>query len=243
MTANGLGWLGLAAGLWAAVARAQDAPEPVVLTVMGTNYTARELGAGTDGDPEKMAWRAFSQIQGGIMGAFVEKLECQPSEEDLKDYCRRSAPTPAEMDATFDNPHPTTLGAEEIVESFWQDWQRDADDPDGPKQLAAGRLKDWKINRALFARYGGRVWVGTDRVPAAYDALRALLAEREAAGDFTIHDERLRARYGEFLRLPPPGPLVSEAEGRAALAEHPADRQKRQANQGLKDYLRQKKSE
>ena len=234
-------WIGLAAGLWAAAVAAQEAPDPVVLTVLGTNYTARELGNEAGGDPERLVWRAYGQIHGGIMGAFIGKRTVQPSEEELKEYCRRSAPTPEEMAVTFGNSHAASLSADEIAASFWDNWQRDADDPDGPMRLAARQWEDWKINQALFERYGGRVWAATYRVPVAYDAVRALLAEREGAGDFTIHDAELRERFWELVRMPPPVPLVSEEEGRVALAEHPADRQKRQAIRDLREHLRREK--
>ena len=229
-------WLGVAAGLWAATAIAQEAPEPVLLTVLGTNYTARDLGVGSDSPPDLLTTRTFLKIQGGIMGDFIAKLNYQPGEDELKEYCRRSAPTTEEMKATFGGS--MSLSTEKIFEGIWQEWQRDATNEFGSKQIAANALKEWKVARALFDRYGGRVYVDDYRVPGVPDAGRAYLAEREAAGDFTIHDARLREQFWELLRTPSPMPLVSEEEGRAALAEHPADRQKRQTMEGMKNHLR-----
>ena len=98
---------------WAAAAIAEEAPEPVVLTVLGTNYTARELGVETDSPPDLLTTRAFLKIQ-GIMGAFFENMNYQPSEEELKEYCRRSAPTPEDMNALSGGKYPTSLSAEDI---------------------------------------------------------------------------------------------------------------------------------
>ena len=230
-------WLGWAAGLWAAAALAQAAPEPVVLTVLGTNFTARELGVETGSPANRLPARAILAIQSGILGAYVEKLDYEPTEAELKEYCRRSAPTPADMDAVFRHERPTSLSDEKIFESFWQDWQRDAEDPHGAMQMAAADLKQWKFVRALFERYGGRVYVDEFLVPGVPDAARAYLAEREAAGDFTIHAADLRERCWELLRTPSPVPLVAEAEGRAVLAEHPADRQRRHAAKSLREHM------
>ena len=167
------------------------------------------------------------------MGAYLEKLNYQPSEGELKEYCRRSAPTAEEIKtALSDRAAPST---EAIFESFWQDWQRDATNEFGPRQLAVEQLKEWKVAQALHEKYGGRVYVDEYRVPGVPDAVCALLAEREAAGDFTIHDEQLRDRFWELMRTPSPVSLVSEEEGRAALAEHPADRQKRQTMNTLRE--------
>ena len=232
--------IGWAACLWAAAALAQEAPEPVVLTVLGTNYTAKELGVEDDSPPDLLLTRTFAKIQSGIMGAYSEKLNYQPSEEELKEYCRRSAPTAEEMISMLGST--TSMSSEEIFEGFWQDWQREADDKYGAIQMAANDLKEWKFAQALFAQYGGRVSMGSFNIPGAFEAARAHLAACEAAGDFTIHAADLRTRYWALIRTPPPAPLMPEEEGRAALAEHPADRQKREAVKGLTEYLKGKPS-
>ena len=56
----------LAVGLWASAAWAQPAPEPVVVTVLGTNYVARELGIENGADEQgggakaQSPWRALT---------------------------------------------------------------------------------------------------------------------------------------------------------------------------------------
>ena len=230
----------MAACLWAATAFAQEAPEPVVLTVLGTNYTAKELGVEADSPPDLLLTRTFTKIQSGIMGAYSEKLNYQPSEEELKEYCRRAAPTAEEMKSMLGST--TSMSSEEIFEGFWQDWQRDADDPHGDQQMAAEQLKEWKFSRSLFDQYGGRVYIDAFLVPGVPDAARAYMAEREAVGDFTIHDAELRERYWALIRTPSPVPLATEEAGRAALAEHPADRQKRETVKSLREYMDKKRA-
>lgn len=236
MKTNGRGRrLGLVVGLWVAAAGAQEAPAPVVLTVLGTNYTARDLEVGSHAPANLLTTRTFLKIQGGIMGAYLEKLNYQPSEEDLKEYCRRSAPTAAELKAAFDRQ--VSLSTEEICEGIWREWKQGADDPDGAMRMAAEDLKQWKFIQALFAQYGGRVSCNEYFGPGVPDAVQFHLAACEAAGDFTIHDAELRGRFWELMRMPSPVPLVSEEDGRAALAGHPADRQKRHTMAGMKNHL------
>ena len=227
-------WIGLAAILWAAGAVAQEAPEPVVLTVLGTNYTAKALGVEVGSFPDLLLTRTLMTIQTGIMGAFMEKLNYQPSEEELKQYCRRMAPTAEDMASVLGSAH--SMSSEALFEHTWQEWQHGADDQFGMMSTSVNQLKEWKFNKALFDLYGGRVFV--DRwVPQAYEAAHAYLAERETAGDFTIRDADLRERYWALVRTPPPLSTVSEEEGRAALAEHPADRQKRETVKSLREHL------
>ncbi len=229
--------MGMAGILWAAAAFAQEVPEPVVLTVLGTNYTVRDLGVEMDSSPDLLTARLFLKIQGGILGAFAEKMDYQPSEVELKEYCRHSAPTPGEIDEAFGNQPRTTMDADEIYERIWQEWEQSADDPYGAMRMAAEDLKQWKFSQALFEKYGGRVAIHDFLGPGVPDAARSHLEACEAAGDFAIRDAALRDRFWELMRTPSPVPLLSEEEGRAALAEHPADRQKRWVLRSMKERL------
>jgi hypothetical protein len=235
MKTNGMvRWIGLAVCGWAVAEFAQELPEPVVVTVLGTNYTAKELGVEAGSPPDLLLTRTLMKIQGGIMGAYAEKLNYQPSEEELREFCRRSAPTAEDMKSIIGSI--TAMSSEDIFEATWQDWQREADDPYGMMSTSAKQLQEWKFNKTLFDQYGGRVLVD-QWGPQAYEAAHAYLAERESAGDFAIHDADLRQRYWALIRTLPPVPTVSEEEGRAALTEHPADRLKRETEKGLREHL------
>ena len=79
--------------------------------------------------------------------------------------------------------------------------------------------------------------MGSFNIPGAFEAARSHLAACEATGDFTIHAADLRERYWALIRTPSPVPLATEEAGRAALAEHPADRQKRETVKSLREHL------
>lgn len=208
-----------AAILWAAVAAAQTAPEPIVLTVLGTNRTARDLGI----EPDALAIRRLSvletKIQEVVWASQLKNGEFEIDEEELKEFCRRSIPS-AEEAGTASVPS-------NLFETTWAEWHRD--DPAGreARAFARWRLQDWKIQNALFGRYGGRVFLDGFNMPQAFDAVRALFREREAAGDYAIRDETLRDLFWQRMQTLPKEPLLSEEEGRAALAVHPGERWKR----------------
>ena len=95
--------------------------------------------------------------------------------------------------------------------------------PFEPDKVAIAELTMWKLQQSLFEKYGGRVARVAGAQPQAFDAMCAYVAEREQAGDFTIHDARLKILFWECLRAPKCPPLAG-AEARALIAEHPADR-------------------
>ena len=213
-------WIGLAVCFWAAAAVAQEAPEPVVLTVMGTNYTATGLEIGPEASDARRVAAMVVKSQGSIMGAYGESEEFQISEGELKEFCRRSMPTAEEAG--------TTCSLSNLFEETWAEWQRDDNAGREMREFATWFLKERKIQECLFDRYGGRVLMDSFNAPYAFDAARAYLAERETAGDFAIHDEVLRALFWTMVRTSPKDPLLSEEEGRAAFAVHPGERWKQQ---------------
>jgi hypothetical protein len=72
-----------------------------------------------------------------------------------------------------------------------------AEDRAARLEIAAAFIKQWKINRALYQQYGGRI--GFQRGgPEPLDAYRAFLEERQAAGDFSIEDTALAAQFWRY---------------------------------------------
>jgi len=70
---------------------------------------------------------------------------------------------------------------------------------DLPEQMAHWLLGGWKLNRALYRKYGGVViWqqAGTEAV----GAMRSFLEEHEQAGHFAIHDPKLREEFWRYYR-------------------------------------------
>ena len=65
--------------------------------------------------------------------------------------------------------------------------------------LAAAVIRQWKIHRALYRQYGGRI-VYQQGGPEPLDALRRFLEGHEARGDFHIEDPTLRAAFWRYYR-------------------------------------------
>ena len=59
-------------------------------------------------------------------------------------------------------------------------------------------IERWKINRALYEEYGGRI-IFQQLGPEPLDAYRTFLEERERAGDFQIDDKPLADAFWRYF--------------------------------------------
>jgi hypothetical protein len=64
-------------------------------------------------------------------------------------------------------------------------------------QIAAAFILQWKINRALYRQYGGRI-IFQQGGPEPLDAYRKFLEERQARGDFVISNKGLEAAFWRY---------------------------------------------
>jgi hypothetical protein len=65
------------------------------------------------------------------------------------------------------------------------------------EQIAAAFIRQWKINRALYRQYGGRI-IFQQGGPEPLDAYRTFLEERQARGDFVISNKGLEAAFWRY---------------------------------------------
>ena len=66
------------------------------------------------------------------------------------------------------------------------------------RQMARQFVRSWKINKALFAKYGGRV-IFQQAGPEPLDAYRDFLREQEKKGAFRILDEKYKAPFWRYF--------------------------------------------
>jgi len=74
-----------------------------------------------------------------------------------------------------------------------------AEDRAARLEIAGAFILQWKINRALYQQYGGRI-IFQQGGPEPLDAYRKFLEERQAAGDFSIDDSALAAEFWRYYR-------------------------------------------
>jgi hypothetical protein len=74
-----------------------------------------------------------------------------------------------------------------------------AEDRAARLEIAEAFILQWKINRALYQQYGGRIGFQQGG-PEPLDAYRKFLEERQAAGDFSIENDALAAEFWRYYR-------------------------------------------
>jgi hypothetical protein len=74
-----------------------------------------------------------------------------------------------------------------------------ADDRAAREEIATGFITQWKVNRALYQQYGGRI-VYQQGGPEPLEAYRRFLEENQARGDFQITDAALEASFWRYYR-------------------------------------------
>jgi len=66
------------------------------------------------------------------------------------------------------------------------------------RNMARAVIRQWKINKSLYDRYGGRI-IYQQLGPEPLDAYRAFLEQRQAEGAFTIHDTALADGFWRYF--------------------------------------------
>ena len=77
--------------------------------------------------------------------------------------------------------------------------EESAEDQAARLEIAEAFILQWKINRALYQKYGGRIGFQQGG-PEPVDAYRQFLEERQAAGDFSIENDALAAEFWRYYR-------------------------------------------
>jgi hypothetical protein len=66
------------------------------------------------------------------------------------------------------------------------------------RDMASGIILQWKINKALYEKYGGRI-IYQQLGPEPLDAYREFLRQREADGAFAIRDHALEESFWRYF--------------------------------------------
>jgi hypothetical protein len=66
------------------------------------------------------------------------------------------------------------------------------------RDMTRALIRQWKINKALYEHYGGRI-IYQQLGPEPLDAYRRFLRQREADGAFAIRDQALEASFWRYF--------------------------------------------
>jgi heat shock protein HslJ len=66
------------------------------------------------------------------------------------------------------------------------------------RKTISSMIRQWKLNRALYRQYGGRI-IFQQLGPEPLDAYRQFLEERRGASDFTIHQKAFEEKFWRYF--------------------------------------------
>jgi heat shock protein HslJ len=164
-----------------------------------------------DGSIIEFSPAAETRVVARLMGENLqsddpEEVQAQILDRLFADYAARNdlAPTEAEIEAYVT--HMERAVAEELgdeaesIEDLTPDEQ--ADYRTMQREMARAMIGRWKLNRALYEQYGGRV-IFQQLGPEPLDAYRVYLEERSNAGDFMFLDETFEAAFWRYFHDEP----------------------------------------
>lgn len=226
---------------------AETDPEqnPVLLTVLGTNYFSADIQLDTvPGDREREymkknhpegvpdIWeycyglRHLAElITKPLNQIFVEKNGVTPTDADLAEFIELSR-------FELNYPGATITNSIGIMDDLSDEERKSTE------STAMLLLWGWKFENALYKSYGGRI-ADTGHEIKVFDAYFNYLKECEEQNMFTIHNEEVKNRFWTCItNLPNPVIYLSQEDGEAALFEHPALKLKREVTESVSNLLK-----
>jgi hypothetical protein len=211
----------VSAGLIVALASSAIAQtEPVKPEATDSDVVAVVLG-------REITVKQRKQLNGLVFGALLQKFaednQIKPTEEELDAFVRKTEEKKKQHQAELEQDRirlkkelaSATLPARDrkekesqlaIIERILTSTQEVAEQTKGMEEMkrqaglriAQGFVTRWKINKALFEKYGGRVIFQQAGVEPL-DAYRDFLKEQEKKGAFQITDKQCEADFWRYF--------------------------------------------
>ena len=155
-----------------------------------------------------------SLIQARLLDAYAKRFRLEPTEAELGPLLRSMEDAPrrveekmkpvrqrrlAEIRKKLEDPTLDPAERERLTADL-ADWERippnrDAEILEMNRKWVSLLVQNWKVQRSLYQRYGGRVLYSSLGFNIAIDAMKRFLQEEEKRGAFEIFDPDMRAAF------------------------------------------------
>jgi hypothetical protein len=169
---------------------------------------------------QQLKTRDVHQLQGLIVGTLMEEFALasrfDATDKEVKQYHAWSKEMNKEQRANFEQ-HREKLRSElkepdldekkraerekelAVIENVLTKSEPPAEEPDETdRRIARAMIVQWKLNNALYRRYGGRV-IFQQAGAEPIDAYRDFLKEHEKQGSFKILDPQIRSEFWRYF--------------------------------------------
>ena len=176
---------------------------------------ARQSGDGQEAEAfaqrqlqARAKWLA-RRVQVRLLDAYAKRLRLEPTEAELRPLLSSDLPGQvyesvrqvrhAEIRQKLATPGLDPAERERLAAEL-AEWERipvsrEAEILAENRRMASVLVQNWKVQRSLYRRYGGRVLVSGFGYDVAVDATRRFLQEEEKRGSFEIYDPELRVAF------------------------------------------------
>jgi len=153
-------------------------------------------------------------IQKQLLHAYAKRSRLEPTEAELQpllDSLQESSMNEkiaismkrsrdrriAEIRAKLEAPDLSAAERERLTADLaeWEKSPTQLDIAPGDREFMSILVENWKVQRSLYQRYGGKVLVSSLGTHVAIDAMKKFLEEEEKSGSFEIFDPDLRAAF------------------------------------------------
>jgi hypothetical protein len=189
-----------------------NAEDPLVATIMGMDIRT--------GDPEEMRYVILAKLTDGYaaehgvqvsredIDAYLAGMRRVAEEERRRHLARREALTRQLAAEGLSEAEKESISSElaslnELIANLDESNSPAEEDSEEIRQyreqVATAFIRQWKINKALYEQYGGRI-IFQQGGPEPLDAYRRFLESQEKAGSFKILDETFEQKFWNYYR-------------------------------------------
>ena len=170
-------------------------PAEPAASLEGTEILIGEFGSYTEGKPLEAGPVAARVLGNEVRTDDAEELRYLIMQPLVERYSAEKGieVTPAETEAYVRSVQ-AFLEKEGIARE-----PESAEDAAARREIGAAFVRQWKVNRALYEQYGGRI-IFQQGGPEPLDAYRRFLEESQARGDFEILDKDLEEAFWKYFR-------------------------------------------
>jgi len=211
MKTLGFGLLAFGLSVLLIAAQAQETygqPDaPVVAEVLGTKIHTRdpaEMRAVIIGKlVDRYAAEQGIEVEPKESDAYLDRLRRVADEDRRRQEARRTELAQKLEAKTLSAAERQALSSElatlnEVLASLDETARSATEDQAARRQVAAAFIRHWKINRALYQQYGGRI-IFQQGGPEPLDAYRTFLQARERQGAFEILNPAFAAEFWKYF--------------------------------------------
>lgn len=222
-----------------AVSRAESSASQIIATISSKPVSLAEVNPPRDVRDQKkgeltpvaftrwlLAYRAeqlVGLVESNLFQSYATEKRLVPSDQEMERFLTISRESRREANALIVQKikASTTLSEKQKQAMLTGLETNGTSQTASDNEFARTIILNWNIQRSLHATYGGRLLLSSLGSHTAVDAVRKFLIEKEASGEFKLHDATLTVAFWDKVASEQGDGLVDEAKAVEILTKPP----------------------